>query len=183
MTYFRDNIQRMAGYVPGEQPAAGAKVVKLNTNENPYPPSPKALEALRSIEADALRRYPDPVATRFRQVVSEVLGVPVDWIIAGNGSDEVLTMILRAFVGPGDAVAYPMPTYVLYRTLTEIQDGRCVEIPCNEDYDLPADELAAADAKLTFVASPNSPSGTVYAVDELDELAGRVPGVLVVDEA
>ncbi|HET6427792.1 MAG TPA: histidinol-phosphate transaminase [Phycisphaerae bacterium] len=183
MTYFRENIERMAGYVPGEQPAAGAKVVKLNTNENPYPPSPKALEALRAIGEDALRRYPDPLATRFRAVVAEVLGVPVDWIIAGNGSDEVLTMILQAFVGPGDAVAYPMPTYVLYRTLTEIQEGRCVEVPFDEEYRLPAEELAAARAKLTFVASPNSPSGTAYGLKELEELAGRVPGVLVVDEA
>ncbi len=183
MTYFRDNIQKMAGYVPGEQPAAGVEVVKLNTNENPYPPSPKVLEAMRAVEADALRRYPDPLGTRFREVVSEVLGVPVEWIIAGNGSDEVLTMILRAFVAPGDAVAYPMPTYVLYRTLTEIQDGVCVEVPFNEDYDLPADALADAGAKLTFVATPNSPSGTAYGVHELDELAGRVKGVLVVDEA
>jgi len=183
MSYFRKNIERMAGYVPGEQPAAGEKVVKLNTNENPYPPSPAALAALRGLDADALRRYPDPLARRFRAVVSEHLDVPANWIVAGNGSDDLLTMILRAFVGPGDVVACPVPTYVLYQTLTEIQDGRHVEVPYGEDYALPADALAAAEAAVTFVASPNSPSGTGCEIAQLDALAGRVPGVLVVDEA
>lgn len=183
MTYFRENIEKMAGYVPGEQPPPGAKVIKLNTNENPYPPSPAAVEVMRSLDGDALRRYPDPLATRFRQVVSETLGLPVDCIIAGNGSDELLTMILRAFVGPGGVVAYPAPTYVLYRTLTEIQDGRCVEVPYDDEYSLPAEELAAAGAAVTFVATPNSPSGTTYSLEQLDDLAGRVAGVLVVDEA
>ena len=183
MTYFRENIEKMVGYVPGEQPKPGEKVIKLNTNENPYPPSPAALEVLRGADAEALRRYPDPLATRFRQVVAETLEVPLEAVIAGNGSDELLTMILRAFVGPDGAVAYPMPTYVLYRTLAEIQDARAVEVPYDEEYSLPADELAAAAAAVTFVASPNSPSGTAYSLRQLDALAESVPGVLVVDEA
>jgi len=183
MTYFRRNIEKMTGYVPGEQPAPGEKVIKLNTNENPYPPSPAAVEAMRAIDEDRLRRYPDPAATAFRQVVARVLDVPPEAVIAGNGSDEVLTMILRSCVGPGDVVAYPVPTYVLYRTLTEIQAGVAVEVPYDEEYRLPADELVKAAAAVTFVASPNSPSGTSYAVEQLDDLAGRVKGVLVVDEA
>ena len=183
MKYLRRNIEAMAAYVPGEQPEPGRKVVKLNTNENPYPPSPKALAALADMGGEHLRRYPDPLATEFRRVVADVLGLPVEWIIAGNGSDELLTMILRAFVGAGDAVAYPMPTYVLYRTLAEIQEGRYVEVPYPEDYSLPAEELAAAAAAVTFVATPNSPSGTVYPLRQLRELAEAVSGVLVVDEA
>ena len=183
MKYSRKNIEAMAAYVPGEQPAPGQKVVKLNTNENPYPPSPKALAAVAGAGDERLRRYPDPLATEFRRAVADVLGLPVEWIIAGNGSDELLTMNLRAFVGPGDSVAYPMPTYVLYRTLAEIQEGPCVEVPYPEDYSLPADELAAAAAAVTFVASPNSPSGTVYPLPQLQELAEAVSGVLVVDEA
>ena len=183
MSYFRRNIEKMTGYVPGEQPGAGRKVIKLNTNENPYPPSPAALAVLRGFDTEGLRRYPDPLATRFREVVAEVLGVGVESVIAGNGSDEVLTMILRAFVGPGDVVAYAVPTYVLYRTLTEIQEGVAVEAPYPDDYALPADALAAAAPAVTFVASPNSPSGTSYPLAQLDALAGRVKGVLVVDEA
>ncbi len=183
MSYFRKNIEKMVGYVPGEQPGAGERVIKLNTNENPYPPAPAALKVLAGLDSEALRRYPDPSATRFRRVVAEVIGVPLDWIIAGNGSDEILTMILRACVGQADTVAYAMPTYVLYRTLTQIQAGRCVEVPYEEDFSLPADALAEAAAAVTFVASPNSPSGTVYSVEQLDALAGRIGGVLVVDEA
>jgi len=183
MSYFRENIAAMTGYVPGEQPPPGAPVVKLNTNENPYPPSPAAMAVLRGCEADLLRRYPDPLARGFRKVVAEVLGVPVDWVIAGNGSDELLTMILRTFVGVGEVVAYPMPTYVLYRTLTQIQDGRHVEVPYDEEYSLPVEQLAAARAAVTFVASPNSPSGTTCALDQLDALAGRLGGVIVADEA
>jgi len=183
MSYFRRNIQEMSAYVPGEQPPPGAKVIKLNTNENPYPPSPAALEVLRGLGAEALRRYPDPAAGRVREAASAALGVGADWILAGNGSDELLTMILRAFVGPGDVVAYPMPTYVLYRTLTQIQDGRYVEVAFDEDYSLPAGELASAGAAVTFVASPNSPSGTTWPIRQLEDLAGNVAGVLVVDEA
>ncbi len=183
MSYFRENIEKMVGYTPGEQPGAGERVIKLNTNENPYPPSPAAMKALAGLNGDALRRYPDPLATRFRRVVAEVLGLPLDWIIAGNGSDEILTMILRACVGPADGVAYSMPTYVLYRTLTQIQAGRCVEVPYDDGFALPVDALAEASAAVTFAASPNSPSGTVYSVEQLENLAGKLRGVLVVDEA
>ena len=183
MSYFRRNIQKLTGYVPGEQPGSGQKVIKLNTNENPYPPSPAALEVLRGLDGDALRRYPDPAAARFCRAAAELRGVPADWVIAGNGSDELLTMILRAFVGPGDVVAYAVPTYVLYRTLTAIQEGVAVEVPYGDDYALPAAELAAAAGAVTFVASPNSPSGTAYPPEQMEALAGNVRGVLVVDEA
>ncbi|NER80403.1 MAG: histidinol-phosphate transaminase, partial [Leptolyngbya sp. SIO1D8] len=96
MSYFRPIIDALTGYVPGEQPPPGINVIKLNTNENPYPPSPKVLEALRNLEGERLRRYPDPRAFEFCQAASEVLGVPEDWIIVGNGSDDVLTMLVRA---------------------------------------------------------------------------------------
>jgi histidinol-phosphate aminotransferase len=183
MSYFRKNIDSLQAYVPGEQPPAGAKVIKLNTNENPYPPSPRAMEVLSSLPAEALRRYPDPLARQVRAAASEALGLPADWILAGNGSDEILAMIMRAFVGEGGAVAYPMPTYVLYRTLSEIQNARPVEVPYPEDYQLPLDQLARAGGQVTFVASPNSPSGTSYPLEQLDQLAGKIPGVLAVDEA
>lgn len=183
MTYFRKNINEMSGYVPGEQPPSGAKVIKLNTNENPYPPSPAALKALREIDGELLRRYPDPMANSFRQTASEVLGVSADWILVGNGSDELLTSIVRACTEPGKRVVYPMPTYVLYRTLAQIQDADFVEVPYPDDYSLPLDEIIAAKGAVTFVASPNSPSGTVVSIDLLEKLARELSGVLVIDEA
>ena len=183
MSRFRPAIERLAAYVPGEQPPDDAGVVKLNTNENPYPPSPRALAALDAVDGEALRRYPQPFADAFRQSAAEVLGVAPDWILAGNGSDDLLTMLFRAVTGTGRPVAYPAPTYVLYRTLAAIQGAPVLEIPFDEDYRLPVDALADAGAALTLVANPNSPSGTAATMDELASLAARTTGVLAVDEA
>lgn len=183
MTFFRPNINAMSGYVPGEQPLPGTQVIKLNTNENPYPPSPAALQVLRELEGELLRRYPDPMAGAFREAASQVLGVPADWILVGNGSDDLLTMIIRACSEPGQRVVYPMPTYVLYRTLTQIQGAEFVEVPYQENYTLPVESLIEAQGAVTFVASPNSPSGTVASVEQLEKLATHLSGVLVIDEA
>jgi len=173
----------MSGYEPGEQPPPDVKVIKLNTNENPYPPSPAAMEILRTLDRERLRRYPDPFSGQVRQAVSRVFHFPDDWIIVGNGSDELLSLLLRACCEPGKPVAYAMPTYVLYRTLAELQDAECVEVPYDEDYRLPVDELAATRSPLTIVCSPNSPSGTVASLDDLKRLATAVSGLLAVDEA
>jgi histidinol-phosphate aminotransferase len=184
MSYFRPTVDAMAGYVPGEQPKPGTSIIKLNTNENPYPPSPKAMAVLQNLDGEWLRRYPDPFAREFCSAVSDVLGIPADWIIVGNGSDDVLNVLVRACAEGSDRpIVYPMPTYVLYRTLAEIQPANTVEIPYGENFDLPIDALVAAQAAITFIASPNSPSGHVVPLDQLRELASRVKGVLAVDEA
>ena len=183
MTLFRDNVEAMTGYQPGEQPAPGTKVVKLNTNENPYPPSPAAIEALHGLDAELLRRYPHPYAQGFREVAGEVLGFDPEWILVGNGSDDLLTMLLRSTAEPGRAVVYPTPTYVLYRTLAQIQNAEVVEAPFDEEYNLPVDALAEAGGAVTLVANPNSPSGTLAPAAQLDELARRLTGVLAIDEA
>ena len=183
MSRFRPAIDALHGYVPGEQPPGGADVVKLNTNENPYPPSPRALAALAAIDAESLRRYPHPFADTFRRSAAEVLGVDPDWILVGNGSDDLLTMLFRAVTGTGRTVAYPAPTYVLYRTLAAIQGAPVMEVPFDEEYTLPVAALAEAGAALTIVANPNSPSGTTATVEQLAELAARTAGVVAVDEA
>ena len=116
MGYFRSAVDAMTGYVPGEQPARGANIIKLNSNENPYPPSPNVKEALQTLDVDYLRRYPDPYAKELCQTISEVLEVPADWIIVGNGSDDLLNLLIRACAeGQGRRVVYPTPTYVLYK--------------------------------------------------------------------
>ena len=112
--YFRPHIDRMAGYVPGEQPQGGG-FIKLNTNENPYPPSPRSPRRSARRVSDRLRLYPDPMATAFREAAARLHGVEPDMILAGNGSDDLLTIITRAFVGPGDRVVCPTPSYILYR--------------------------------------------------------------------
>lgn len=173
----------MAGYVPGEQPR-DAGYVKLNTNENPYPPSPRVREAIQQAVADGecLRKYPDPGGTEFRRVVAAVLGVDADGILIGNGSDDVLTIITRAFVHEGGTVVSPSPSYLLYRTLAEIQGANFQSVPFRDDWTLP-DPWPLPNARLTLVANPNSPSGTVVSIAALQRLAGQLAGPLVVDEA
>ena len=123
------------------------------------------------------------MAATFQQAVAETLGVAADWVLAGNGSDDLLTMLFRAVAGPGRAVAYPSPTYVLYRTLSAMQEAPVIEAPFDADYRFPVDALITADAALTLVANPNSPSGTLVQLDDLDRLAAGLDGLLVVDEA
>ena len=183
MTRFRPAIDALRAYAPGEQPPDGVDVVKLNTNENPYPPSPRALAALAAIDAESLRRYPQPLADTFRRSAAEVLGVDPEWILVGNGSDDLLTMLFRAVTGAGRAVAYPAPTYVLYRTLAAIQGAPVLEAPFDEEYTLPVDALADSGAALTIVANPNSPSGTAATIEQLAALADHAAGVVAVDEA
>ena len=182
MALFRPAIAALDGYVPGEQPDQ-AHVTKLNTNENAYPPSPRAMAALRAVDADLLRRYPHPAANEFRRSAAAVLDVDPEWILAGNGSDDLLTMLMRAVAAPDRPVAYPVPTYVLYRTLAAMQEAPVVETPFDDAYALPVDALARAAAALTIVANPNSPSGTAAPLDALEALAARLGGVLVIDEA
>lgn len=181
---FRPAIAKMTGYTPGEQPKPGTPIIKLNTNENPYPPSPHAIAVLRNLDSEWLRRYPDPYAREFCNAVSEALGVPSDWVIVGNGSDDMLNMLVRACAeGRSRTCVYPMPTYVLYRTLAAMQPADVVEVPYLEDFKLPVDKLVAANGAITFIASPNSPSGHCVPLDDLRQLATQLSGILVIDEA
>ncbi|MGH7887361.1 MAG: histidinol-phosphate transaminase [Candidatus Binatia bacterium] len=179
--YFRPNIAAMTGYLPGEQPRDEA-IIKLNTNENPYPPSAKVYAALRKAINPSLRLYPEPLSDSLRSAAAAIYGVKPENIIAGNGSDEILSMLLRCFVGPKDRVAFPVPTYSLYDTLVEIQDGVSVRVEYPADFSLPG-ALAGQDAALTFLCNPNAPSGTLVSLPEIAKLAGAVSGMLVVDEA
>ncbi|MBM4045430.1 MAG: histidinol-phosphate transaminase [Planctomycetes bacterium] len=181
MNLFRPNIQKMTGYTPGKQPKGGG-FVKLNTNENPYPPSPKVIAAIKHAACETLRLYPDPLATAAREKAAAVLGVKPAQVLMGNGSDDLLTMIIRAFVGPGDKVAFPYPTYSLYDVLVKIQDGISCPVDFPDDYSLP-NNIVVKGAKVTFIANPNAPSGTMIHASELSDLAERVSGALVIDEA
>lgn len=181
MGYFRDNIQRMRGYTPGFQPEQKV-VVKLNTNENPYPPSPRVAETLSTIDAESLRRYPDPTGGVFRRAAAELNDVSDEHIICGNGGDDLLRMVLSAVCDKNRPVAYPVPTYSLYPVLAAMQNCRAVEVPFDEEFNLPA-KLAGTNAPLTIVCNPNAPSGTFVSVEELASLADELSGLLLIDEA
>jgi histidinol-phosphate aminotransferase len=183
MTYFRPEIDAMAGYVPGEQPLTDA-IVKLNTNENPFPASPAVAPAVEAVLRRGLQRYPHPMAEPFRQRAAEVLGVEPDWILAGNGSDDILTIVTRALVGQGQWLRLPYPSYILYKTLAELQGAHSQQTHFQPDWSL-ADAFAAPreGLRLVFLPNPNSPSGTVIPPRRVLELAQQLPCPLLVDEA
>lgn len=184
MSYFLPHVDRMSGYVPGEQPRDPAGIIKLNTNENPYPPSPKVAAAISTALLDGrLRLYPDPSAVIFRQAVGRKHGISPEMVLAGNGSDDCLTIITRAFVGPGDVVASPTPSYVLYGTLAELQNARLELVSFRHDWTLDPGAFDSVRPRLVFLANPNSPSGTVLPPSQIGEIARRLDCPLVVDEA
>jgi histidinol-phosphate aminotransferase len=173
----------MEGYVPGEQPGAGERIVKLNTNENPYPPSERVMRAIAGASGELLRRYPNPTADLFRDAAAKLHGVTRDHIIAGNGSDDILTIATRCFVSAGGTLAYPDPTYSLYPVLAKLQDAKGLGLPWERDWALPIEALAKSGAGAIYLANPNAPSGTFVMPDKVAELAGKFSGLLLIDEA
>ena len=181
---FRPALSHMMAYAPGEQPPPG-KYIKLNTNENPYPPPPAVVEAIKLAAGGPLNRYPDPVATAFRVAAAEQLNLPgPDWILAGNGSDEILTLLVRGFVGEGQRLRLPYPSYVLYRTLADIQGASWEQVTFEDDWSLPAAFGASEDdLRLVLLPNPNSPSGTIISPEQVSRLAESLDCPLIIDEA
>ncbi len=174
----------MSGYTPGEQPPQASKVVKLNTNENPYPPSPRVADAIRGALETGVRRYPDPHATAFRMQAAEMLGVEPDWILCGNGSDDILTIVTRTFVDSGQVIRFAAPSYVLYETLASIQGAMADVVRYEPDWSLGFRfAQVVGGLRLAILANPNSPSGTVLPPGEVAAIADALPCPLLVDEA
>jgi histidinol-phosphate aminotransferase len=185
MVYERASVRRTAGYVPGRQVARG-DLIKLNTNENPYPPSPAVLAALAGIDGEMLRRYPPPLADRFRGTAARLHGVAESNVVAVNGGDELLRLAVHTFVEPGRPIGVFAPTYSLYGVLAALHGSDCVEVPRQEDWSIPGDAAERwnrAGAQLGFVVNPHAPSGHLSPRQAIAELAAQFRGVLVVDEA
>lgn len=179
---FREAIRALQGYTPGEQPKDQG-FIKLNTNENPYPPSPKVIAALcEFLASSSLALYPPPLSDTVRKRIAAVYHIPEEWILVGNGSDELLDLVVRVFVGKGDEVVYPVPTYTYYRVLALIQEGIPREIPFPEDFSLPED-FVTASGSLKFLCNPNSPTGTFVPVGDVERVLKASSCPLVVDEA
>ncbi|MHC4552027.1 MAG: histidinol-phosphate transaminase [Planctomycetota bacterium] len=180
MTYFRKTIEDMAGYVPGFQPKT-ADVIKLNTNENPWPASPKVFEAIAGLKPLDFQRYPEAAGDSFRRAAAAVLDVQADNIICTNGGDDLLTICVRACCDESRPMAFAQPTYSLYPVLAQIQGCETIEVERDENGSL--DELAKIDAPLTIVCNPNAPTCELLPIDALGELASRLTGALLIDEA
>ena len=184
LRHLRPDIRAMAAYTPGEQVR---DCIKLNTNECATGPSPAVWAALSNLPkgSDSLRLYPDPTSTGLREVAASCFDVAAEQVLVGNGSDDCLTVIYRAFLTKGDRVAYPWPTYGLYDTLAALQGIEVAHVDyriTETTWELP-EALARQGAKLLIVANPNNPSATLTPVDELRRLADRHDGIMVVDEA
>ena len=181
--YTRQEVLQMSGYVPGRQPAPGSRVIKLNTNESPLPPSPAVAAAISGILSDdsILRRYPDPQSLELRRTAARITGLKNNQVLAGNGSDELLRVILDTFVDQDETVAFFNPSYSLYPVLTRIRGGKIKDLPLFQEGAIYQPDPAGI--KLFFLTSPNAPLGFSFTNDYIRELAQNLDGILVVDEA
>lgn len=176
----RKSVERMTGYTPGEQPGETG-VVKLNTNENPYPPSPMVGKALAGLETESLRLYPDPLSKRLRTKIAGIHGCSISQVFAGNGSDEVLALCTRAFVENDGTIGYFEPSYSLYPVLAEIREEERRPIALGPDFEWTMPEQYACS--LFFLTNPNAPTGIVYPREIVRDFCEAFDGVVVIDEA
>jgi len=185
MSYLRRNIEEMSGYTWGEQPE-DASIIKLNTNENPYPPSPAVDAALKNLSATELRTYPQPTADRLRDMLAELHGVKRHNIVITHGGDEALRLAFTTFVEPGSPFGMAEPSYSLYPVLARIHGASIHEIALDDNWDLPrqfAHELNEAGANLACLVNPHAPSGVLLDSKRISQLANDFHGVLLIDEA
>jgi histidinol-phosphate aminotransferase len=185
MSFERNNIKNMQGYASGEQPE-DTRTIKLNTNENPYSPSPTINEVLSQIDTQALRRYPPATAATFRQLAAELHGLGPENIIATRGGDELLRLVITTFVDPGAAIGMTNPTYSLYEVLAQIQDCPTISVDLKPDWSLPDDfarRMNDASVKLTLLVNPHAPSGNLIDIEQIDAIAGELDSILLLDEA
>ncbi|MEX3854482.1 histidinol-phosphate transaminase [Paraburkholderia sp. BR10923] len=183
--YWSDIVHRLTPYVPGEQPAL-AHPVKLNTNENPYPPSPRVLDAIRrelGDTADALRRYPDPSARKLRETVAAYHGIRADQVFAGNGSDEVLALTFQALLKHDKPLLFPDITYSFYPTYAKLFEVDYRTVPLDAGFAINVDDYAVPNGAILF-PNPNAPTGRPLALAEIERLVASHPdSVVVIDEA
>lgn len=180
--FWSERIRDMVPYTPGEQPR-DRKFIKLNTNENPYPPAPGVLAAVEGAATEDLRLYPDPECTALREAVAAFHGLDPEQVFLGNGSDEVLAFCFQAFFTPGKPVLFPDITYSFYPVYANLfgQDFR--EIPLDEDFGLPVEEFLGGNGGVV-IANPNAPTGRAVPLSDIRRiLEANSEAVVLVDEA
>jgi len=181
----RPHVPSLHAYAPGFQPTGGGWI-KLNTNESPYPSSPKvapAIIAALGTDASGLRLYPSPTSAALRQQIAIRHGLAADQIIVGNGSDDILNLLMRVFGGASVATGFTLPSYSLYPVLVAIQDGRSELLEFEREMKLPISRIADSSASAFFLTSPNAPTGVGFRTSEIEEILKSFAGMLIVDEA
>lgn len=183
MKYWNTRLKEMSEYIPGEQPKGTEGIIKLNTNENPFPPSEPVMETLRKRVNGDLRRYPDPVAWEVRNIFARQNDLAPEQIFVANGSDEIFTLLFRGFIDFHETCAFPYPSYSLYDTLAEMNGIPFEKIPLNKDFTLDFDRFLEKEYRMVLIANPNNPTGTYTSLDEIESFLKQYSGLLVVDEA
>jgi histidinol-phosphate aminotransferase len=179
------HVAKLHAYTPGLQPTESGWV-KLNTNECPYPPSPRVAEAIRAevgAAGESLRLYPNPTSAPLRRAVASHHGLREENVCVGNGSDDILNLLVRCFCTQTVPLGFTMPSYSLYPVLVEIQDGRSEVIEFDRSMKLPLARIAGSVARAFFLTSPNAPTGVGFSRAEIEEALKAFKGLLVVDEA
>lgn len=182
----KTHLKDFQAYTPGEQPTED-EWIKLNTNENPYPPIPEILQDIRDAVGDRIKLYPDPSAQELRkEVVSSYLKDfdavhNIKNIFVGNGTDDVLEIIFKLMIEPNDKVIYFDPSYGMYKTLTNLYGARCIEIQLGKNFSFP-DKVFGVEGKLLIINSPNNPTGHSFEKDSIQKACESFPGIIIVDE-
>ncbi|MDV2455934.1 histidinol-phosphate transaminase [Acinetobacter towneri] len=185
MRFWSPEVRELEPYVPGEQPKI-QNLLKLNTNENPYPPSPKVVEAVQKVlenSADALRLYPDPDASELKQAIAKQQNVAVGNVFVGNGSDEVLAHIFKAFFVQEQPLLYPDITYSFYPVYSQFFGVKTKILPLNDDFEIVVDDYKQANGGI-IITNPNAPTSIALGLSAIEEILQANPNsVVVIDEA
>lgn len=185
MRFWSPEVRELEPYVPGEQPKI-QNLLKLNTNENPYPPSPKVVEAVQAVlheQADALRLYPDPDATALKQAIAKQQNIDVSQVFVGNGSDEVLAHIFKAFFLQDEPILYPDITYIFYPVYSQFFGTKTKEIPLNENFEIDVRDYTQPNGGV-IITNPNAPTSIALSLAEIEQVLQANPDrVVVIDEA
>ncbi|EYD47594.1 histidinol-phosphate transaminase [Acinetobacter baumannii 25493_4] len=185
MRFWSPEVRELEPYVPGEQPKI-QNLLKLNTNENPYPPSPKVVEAVQAVlheQADALRLYPDTDATALKQAIAKQQNIDVSQVFVGNGSDEVLAHIFKAFFLQDEPILYPDITYSFYPVYSQFFGTKTKEIPLNENFEIDVRDYTQPNGGV-IITNPNAPTSIALSLAEIEQVLQANPDrVVVIDEA
>ncbi len=183
MKFWNQHLKNLKPYIPGEQPKKLDLVIKLNTNENPYPPSPRVISRLEKIHSRALALYPEANWNTLRKALGQQYQINEDCIFCGNGSDEILSLIVRCFMSPGDEVVIPYPNYSLYETICQSYGIQYNYIQSDDNFIIPFDSLNKKPSRAVFFSNPNAPTGLYYDVELIHDFCKNYDGLFILDEA
>ena len=177
-------IEELEAYVPGFQPDLNdPEVIKLNANENAFLPSPKVFEALKNLEPNKLRLYPEARSQELREAIATVYNVNSNEVLCGNGSDEIISLIIKTFLAEGERLATPYPTYTVYQSAAEMEGVKCVFVKTDNKFKIDIDGLLKEKAEAIFIANPNANTGVLLSIEEIKKILDNHDGLLVIDEA